>query len=44
MMLLRAALTNIPLHRDVILQDEVFVEEAQNIHYLENHLLKSSDK
>lgn len=33
--------TNIPLHRDVILQDEAFTEEAQNIHYLENHLLKS---
>lgn len=32
--------TNIPLHRDVILQDDAFVEEAQNIHYLENHLLK----
>lgn len=32
--------TNIPLHRDVILQDENFVNEAQNIHYLENYLLK----
>ncbi len=32
--------TNIPLHRDVILQDDAFCEEAQNIHYLENHLLK----
>ncbi len=31
--------TNIPLHRDVILQDENFVEDAQNIHYLEKHLL-----
>ncbi|MCP3897173.1 acetyl-CoA carboxylase biotin carboxylase subunit [Moraxella sp.] len=35
--------TNIPLHRDVILQDENFVNEAQNIHYLENHLLKPKD-
>lgn len=32
--------TNIPLHRDVILQDESFTNEAQNIHYLENHLLE----
>lgn len=32
--------TNIPLHRDVILVDKQFAEEAQNIHYLENHLLK----
>lgn len=35
--------TNIPLHRDVILQDENFINEAQNIHYLENHLLKPQD-
>lgn len=27
--------TNIPLHRDVILADESFATEAQNIHYLE---------
>lgn len=33
--------TNIPLHRDVILQDEAFCEEAQNIHYLESHMLKA---
>ncbi|MCL1622820.1 acetyl-CoA carboxylase biotin carboxylase subunit [Moraxella sp. Tifton1] len=33
--------TNIALHRDVILQDADFVQEAQNIHYLENHLLKA---
>lgn len=33
--------TNVPLHRDVILVDENFVEEAQNIHYLENHLLNA---
>lgn len=32
--------TNIPLHRDVILRDEKFVADAQNIHYLEAHLLK----
>lgn len=36
--------TNIPLHRDVILQDTAFVEEAQNIHYLETHLLKNDAK
>ncbi|UNU73216.1 acetyl-CoA carboxylase biotin carboxylase subunit [Moraxella nasovis] len=34
--------TNIPLHRDVILQDEDFVNEAQNIHYLENRLLQQN--
>lgn len=33
--------TNVPLHRDVILQDKAFCEQAQNIHYLENHLLKA---
>lgn len=33
--------TNIPLHRDVILKDEAFLEDAQNIHYLEKHLLSS---
>ena len=32
--------TNIPLHRDVILSDDDFNEEAQNIHYLESFLLK----
>lgn len=36
--------TNIPLHRDVILTDTEFVENAQNIHYLERHLLKKSEK
>jgi acetyl-CoA carboxylase biotin carboxylase subunit len=36
--------TNIPLHRDVILADDNFVEEAQNIHYLENELLQSAEK
>ncbi|WP_434354015.1 acetyl-CoA carboxylase biotin carboxylase subunit [Psychrobacter sp. HD31] len=33
--------TNIPLHRDIILSDEQFNEDAQNIHYLENHLLNT---
>ena len=32
--------TNIPMHRDVILPDENFAKQAQNIHYLEKHLLK----
>ncbi len=36
--------TNIPLHRDVILQDEAFCEQAQNIHYLEKHLLAEKTK
>ena len=36
--------TNIPLHRDVILQDEAFCEEALNIHYLETHLLNADKK
>lgn len=34
--------TNIPLHRDVILADKNFKEEAQNIHHLEKHLLNKS--
>ncbi|NHB57444.1 acetyl-CoA carboxylase biotin carboxylase subunit [Acinetobacter shaoyimingii] len=32
--------TNIPLHKDLILQDKNFCEQAMDIHYLENHLLK----
>ena len=36
--------TNTSLHRDVILLDENFVQEAQNIHYLENYLLNSEAK
>lgn len=32
--------TNIPLHRDLILEDENFCKEAMDIHYLEKHLLK----
>lgn len=35
--------TNIPLHRDVILKDDAFSQTAQNIHYLENHLLKNAE-
>lgn len=35
--------TNIPLHRDIILKDENFCEEAQNIHYLEGHMLKPQE-
>lgn len=34
--------TNVALHRDVILQDTAFCEQAQNIHYLENVLLKNN--
>jgi len=32
--------TNIPLHKDLILQDKNFCEQAMDIHYLEKHLLK----
>ena len=34
--------TNIPMHRDVILADDKFVHEAQNIHYLERELLTAN--
>ncbi|MGO3282724.1 MAG: acetyl-CoA carboxylase biotin carboxylase subunit, partial [Psychrobacter sp.] len=34
--------TNIPMHRDVILADDNFVHEAQNIHYLERELLTTN--
>ncbi len=34
--------TNVSLHRDVILTDQSFVMQAQNIHYLEQHLLSST--
>ena len=34
--------TNIPLHRDVILADDNFTREAQNIHYLERELLTAN--
>jgi acetyl-CoA carboxylase biotin carboxylase subunit len=36
--------TNMALHRDIILTDEDFTREAQNIHYLEDKLLKKNDK
>ena len=32
--------TNIPLHKDLILEDKNFCEQAMDIHYLEKHLLK----
>ena len=32
--------TNIPLHKNIILNDEQFCETAMDIHYLEKHLLK----
>ena len=32
--------TNIPLHKDLILEDKNFAKQAMDIHYLENHLLK----
>ena len=35
--------TNVPLHRDVILQDKAFCKQAQNIHYLEKNLLSQPD-
>lgn len=38
-LIIKGIKTNIPLHRDVILADENFAEDAQNIHYLEKHLL-----
>ena len=39
-MILTGVKTNIPLHKDLILQDENFCEQAMDIHYLEKHLLK----
>ena len=33
--------TNIPLHRDLILQDAAFCQQAMDIHYLEKTLLPS---
>jgi acetyl-CoA carboxylase, biotin carboxylase subunit len=32
--------TNIPLHRELILEDPHFCKQAMDIHYLEKHLLK----
>jgi acetyl-CoA carboxylase biotin carboxylase subunit len=39
-MILTGVKTNIPLHKDLILQDKDFCETAMDIHYLETHLLK----
>lgn len=39
-MILTGIKTNIPLHQQIILQDEQFCERAMDIHYLEKHLLK----
>ena len=39
-MILTGIKTNIPLHKDLILQDANFCEQAMDIHYLEKHLLK----
>ena len=39
-MILTGIKTNIPLHKNVILQDPQFCETAMDIHYLEKHLLK----
>ena len=36
--------TNISMHRDVILADDNFIHEAQNIHYLERELLTEKKK
>jgi len=39
-MILSGIKTNIPLHKDLILQDKNFCSQAMDIHYLEKHLLK----
>ncbi len=39
-MILTGVKTNIPLHKDLILEDKNFREKAMDIHYLEKHLLK----
>ena len=39
-MILTGVKTNIPLHKDLILQDPEFLKQAMDIHYLEKHLLK----
>lgn len=39
-MILTGVKTNIPLHKDLILEDANFCERAMDIHYLEKHLLK----
>lgn len=43
-MILTGVKTNIPLHRQVILNDKNFCETAMDIHYLEKHLLKPFQK
>ena len=43
-MILTGVKTNIPLHKDLILQDKAFCETAMDIHYLENHLLKQLEQ
>ncbi|KAA8734832.1 acetyl-CoA carboxylase biotin carboxylase subunit [Acinetobacter qingfengensis] len=43
-MVLTGIKTNIPLHKNVILQDPQFCETAMDIHYLEKHLLKPFSK
>ena len=39
-MILTGIKTNIPLHKDLILEDKNFTKQAMDIHYLEKHLLK----
>ena len=43
-MILTGIKTNIPLHKDLILQDKNFCEQAMDIHYLEKHLLKKVEE
>jgi acetyl-CoA carboxylase biotin carboxylase subunit len=39
-MILTGIKTNIPLHKDLILEDANFCSQAMDIHYLEKHLLQ----
>ena len=43
-MILTGIKTNIPLHKDLILQDKSFCSQAMDIHYLEKHLLKQVEE
>ncbi|MFI7904475.1 acetyl-CoA carboxylase biotin carboxylase subunit, partial [Acinetobacter baumannii] len=43
-MILTGIKTNIPLHKDLILQDKNFCSQAMDIHYLEKHLLKQVEE
>ncbi|MBJ9720317.1 acetyl-CoA carboxylase biotin carboxylase subunit [Acinetobacter calcoaceticus] len=43
-MILTGIKTNIPLHKDLILQDKSFCSQAMDIHYLEKHLLKQLEE